>query len=115
MNARIFYSQPGEEAIIGHHIFHVPQAVTTPDSNRDLLCELCFAAKLMLTNSFFERPTDETVTYFGLTSNPMDEIFVNGFAELDHILAQPVWLDKILCIRNVRKAALQSYYFLVLV
>ena len=88
LNARIFCSQTGEEAIIGQHIFRDPQAVAKPHNNRDLLCELCFSNGLVLANSFFERPTDETVTYFGLTSKPMDAISVDGFAELDHILAQ---------------------------
>ena len=115
LNARINYSKPGEESVFGEHIFANPLANTKPHSNRDLLFELCLSNGYVVANTFIERPVEEKVTYFDLAAKPKDEISVRYFTELDHVLAQRDWMHKVLHVKSVRDAALQSHHFLVLV
>ena len=42
--------------------------------NRDLLLEMCTSASFVIANTFFPRPLVQKVTYFNLTTKPMDEV-----------------------------------------
>eukprot|EP00959_Pyramimonas_sp_CCMP1952_P301965 6318913-Pyramimonas_sp.AAC.1 len=61
-NARLHLRQPGEDGILGEHIFGNPMAVHSTDSNRSLLMELCATSTLAVGNTFFASAPENQIT-----------------------------------------------------
>ena len=82
-NAQLLRRGPGEEDMIGPHVFKNLHGNPNHDerhngnanaqlSNRQLLLETCVAYDLAIANSFFDHPDSMKVTCRNLGVNPMD-------------------------------------------
>ena len=60
LNARIYRRLPGEEQIMGTHIFENKAVQIKPDANRHLLVELCSGLEMVVSNTFHEQPAPLT-------------------------------------------------------
>ena len=100
---------------MGKHVFGNAQAkLDDPNSNRNLLIDFCRSTDMVIANSFIHRPVEQMVTYYNLTTEPLDDIVHTKFAELDHVLCKARWLSTIGGVRSWRKLGLSSHHFLVL-
>ena len=88
-NAKLGMVMPGEEAVIGPHVFESPLATGDPAlSNRALLMECCLACGLVVANTHFQLSNEYKVSYSSLTAKPTDPVSNADFAQIDHILCQ---------------------------
>ena len=61
-NARLHLQLPGEESVIGPHVFGDKQANLQHFSNRFLLLEFCIACGLAVANTFLSNPAEKQIT-----------------------------------------------------
>jgi len=85
-NAKLFDKYNGEDNILGGYVFRSPMAKHISKSNRELLVETCVATGACVANTYFAKSNEQLVTYYFLTSKPMDHISSSGFAQIDHCL-----------------------------
>ena len=114
-NARLRCTLPGEEAIVGPHVFKSAVADANAEtSNRELLIERCVAARLFVANTFFELPDTKKVTYRGLSTRPMEEISDKKFGQIDHILCHRDSMALVDSCASSRMPTLASHHFITI-
>ena len=114
-NARIHNDIGGENEVFGQYCFgnkgYNPEG--QPDTNRELLLELCVATGLCVANTFIENAVEKQITYHELWASPMEDISWKRFAQLDHVLIPRGDLWQIRQIQSDRQQALASHHFLM--
>ena len=114
-NARIHNSIGGENGVLGNFCFgnaaFNPQP--HPNSNRELLIELCTAKGMCVANTFADTDVEHLVTYHDLWQHPLADISRGGFAQLDLLLCVQTNLWRVRQVRSDRREALASHHFLV--
>ena len=101
LNARLQRRLPGEEQIIGEHVFGDVSRQLDLNSNRELLVELCECQSLAIANTFFDHTPDAMVTFRrqGVAPNSPDLSSLN-FGQLDFVLIRQCNLFKIFDVRS---------------
>ena len=112
-NARLHVRQPGEDSILGEHIFGNPMAVHNTDSNRSLLMELCAASTMAVGNTFFASAPEHQVTCYNVGSHPHDTLDFKHFGQLDFVLVPQSSLHLVRAVSSHKYLALPSHHFLV--
>jgi hypothetical protein len=114
-NARIHNSAGGEHDVFGDYCFgdahYKPQ--DHPNSNRELVLELCVAKDLCVANTLLENDSEHLVTCHDIWQNPVAEITQHGFAQLDLVLCPRPHLCRVKQVRSDRWQALASHHFLL--
>ena len=115
MNARIHNPTGGEDRVFVPHCFGNPtyRPETNPDTNRELLLELCTALDLCVANTFFENSVAQQVTYHELWATPVDALSYRNFAQLDLVILARLDLWKLQTIQSSMREAFASHHFLV--
>ena len=85
-NAKLFNRLPGEEDVLGEHVFESPQRRDMPQTNRELLIETCRGMGALVANTFFDHACENLVTCYSLTAKPTDVITPQAFSQIDHCL-----------------------------
>ena len=113
-NAKVHKRLPGEENIIGNHVFGNPAHVCNATANRELLLELCMASDNCLANTMFAHEPEALTTYRDLGVDPLAPVSPSSFAQLDFIPIPLAWLHCVMDIRSDRKAALRTQHFVLI-
>ena len=85
-NARLHTRLATEEHRLGEYIFEYTSAKPHPESNRQLLLELCGALDLVVGNTFFAQPPSRQVTVYNVGSNPYSALIPANFGQINFIL-----------------------------
>ena len=85
-NARLHTRFATEEHRLGEYIFGYTSAEPHPESNRQLLLELCGALDLVVGNTFFAQPPSRQVTVYNVGSNPYSALIPANFGQINFIL-----------------------------
>ena len=86
LNARLHRRFPGEEDIMGEFIFGNEGADMILGSNRELMVEMCAKHNMVISNTCFDHPREEQVTFRRQGTPPLQAIDLGGFAQLDFFL-----------------------------
>ena len=83
---------PGEEEIIGPHVFSNEVSILTPNSNRELLVEMSAASDLTVANAFFEDTVGRLATCQNVGQQRQagvtwEDTFTNRFCTLSFSMA----------------------------
>ena len=113
LNARLHCQQAGEHDVIGDHVFQTGR-LPSPNSNRELLLELCVAHSLAVANTFTAVSDDATVTYRNHGVTPLALVTPSKFGQLDLLLAPHKSLSKIRQVHSIRTEPLASQHYLVI-
>ena len=113
LNARIHQRFPGEEDVLGEFTFGNKDADMVLGSNRELLLEMCAKHKMVVSNTCFDHPVEDQVTFRRPGTPPLQSIISGEFAQLDFFLAQQAKAQDILDVYNIRTEPLASHHFLV--
>ena len=99
----------------GPYCFGKPDynASARPESNRELLLELCIACELCVANTYLQPEEEHQVTYHEIWQSPVETIRPSGFAQLDLMLVPHSSLWQIASVRSDRWQALASHHFLL--
>ena len=115
-NARLLRSLPGEDGIIGPHVFHGPGcSAESTTSNKHFLLECCVAHGLVVANTFFDHTDDNKVTYRDVGTRPLDNIAAGKFAQIDHVLCHQPLFANLTNISSNRLDCINSHHFVTLV
>ena len=76
--------------------------------------EHCTTHELMVKNTFFEYPDDLLVSYFNLTTKPLDAISEQAFCQIDHVLCGQNNTDMVVDCWTSRTDALKSHHFITI-
>ena len=112
-NAKLFSRLPGEEDVLGEHVFRCPQRRHLPQTNRELLIETCRAIKALVANTCFDVDCKNLVTCFTMTSRSMDTITHEGFSQIDHCLVDQCAINFVKSMWTDRTVTLQTHHFLL--
>ena len=85
-NARLHHRFPGEENIMGPHVFGDPGAAYNPASNRSLLAELCVKQTLVIGNTLFDKPPEKQITCYNVGKRACDFPTPDNFGQIDFAL-----------------------------
>ena len=113
-NARLYRRMPGEEKVIGEHVFYNSSAAIPADANRNLLLELCASNDLVIANTFSEHQPDALVTCYNVGHHPMDQISWKSHSQIDFLLCPREWHVVCKDIRSYRSLALASHHFAII-
>ena len=80
--------------------------------NRFLLLEFCAGTSMCIANTFEKHPLDKIVTYRDLGVDPHQQITATTFAQLDLVLIEQKWKDKIIEIESNIEVPFLSQHFL---
>ena len=114
-NARLHTRFATEDHRFGEHIFGDSQAEPRPESNRQLLLELCEALDLVVGNTFFAQPPSRQVTVYNVGSNPNSALIPANFGQIDFILTNKDWLHVLRDVASCMDMALASHHFPIIV
>ena len=114
-NARLHTRFATEEHRLGEYIFGYTSAEPHPESNRQLLLELCEALDLVVGNTFFAQPPSRQVTVYNVGSNPCSALIPANFGQIDFILTNMDWLHVIQDVASCMDMALASHHFPIIV
>ena len=113
LNSRIHRQVPGEDNVIGDHVFGDPSADLALGSNRELLLECCVEHGLAVASTFLPNIPQEQVTHRAPGVSPLAEINAKLFAQLDLLLVPFGELHTVLQVPSDRSEALASHHFQV--
>ena len=114
-NARLHTRFATEEHRLGEYIFGYTSAEPHPESNRQLLLELCEALDLVVGNTFFAQPPSRQVTVYNVGSNPCSALIPANFGQIDFILTNTDWLHVLQDVASCMDMALASHHFPIIV
>ena len=111
-NARLHTRFATEEHRLGEYIFGYTSAEHHPESNRQLLLELCEALDLVVGNTFFAQPPGRQ---YNVGSNPCFALIPANFGQIDFILPNTDWLHVLQDVASCMEMALASHHFPIIV
>ena len=112
-NAQLGHVGVDEEQFVGPHVFKkVLTSKRGITSNRDILVDYCATNDMMVANTFFDYPDELLVSYYNLTSKPMDPVTPNGFCQIDHVLCGQNNADMIQDCWMSRTNSLRTHHFI---
>ena len=114
-NARLHTRFATEEHRLGEYIFGYTSAEPHPESNRQLLLELCEALDLVVGNTFFAQPPSRQVTVYNVGSNPCSALIPANFGQINFILTNTDWLHVLQDVASCMDMALASHHFPIIV
>ena len=85
----------------------------TASMNRFMLTEFCATTSSCIANTFFEHPLEKLVTYKDLGTQSHDTITPTNFAQLDLVLIEEKWFDKVIDIQSCSNLPLSTQHFLL--
>ena len=112
-NARLHRRFPREERIIGDHVFGNPEAESNPAANRALLVDLCISQKLLVGNTFFEKPPEQQITCYNVGAERYSPADPKNFGQIYFALISQAWSHKLLDVTSDRTRALASHHFIL--
>ena len=110
-NSRLFRQLPGEEHIIGQHVFSNVDSQISSDANRNLLVEFCTCAGLMVSNTFADTADKQKVTCYNVGVKRAVDISWATHAQIDFLLCQQSCGHIVTSIFSDQEAALSSHHF----
>ena len=113
LNSRLYYRFGGEESIIGPYYVKNQEKNMVSSMNRYLLVEFCSTTSTCIANTFLEHPLENLVTYKSLGTQAHDIVTPTNFAQLDLVLIETKWTDKIIDIQSCSSLPLSSQHFLL--
>ena len=81
--------------------------------NRFTLLEFCTATSTCIANTFFDHPLEKLVTFRSPGTKIHDTITATNFAQLDLVLIEEKWFEKIIDIQSCSTLLLPSQHFLL--
>ena len=114
MNAKLGTVHPGEEDYIGPYVFQSDIGGKDPNSNRELLVEVCMSHDIVAANTFFETSEERKISYRNLTTRPMENVSACKFSQIDHVLCSLQTCGMISDIWTDRSIALNSHHFVMM-
>ena len=115
LNSRIHNSTGGEQEVFGDYCFGDPRynPALHPDSNRELLIELCMTRGMCVANTFINNDVENQATFHDIWQSPVAPISHQGFAQLDLVLCPREELWQVKQVRSDRWQALATHHFLL--
>ena len=115
-NARLHTRFAAEEHRLGEYIFGYTQTELHPESNRQLLRELCEALDLVVGNTSFAQPPSRQVTVYNVGSNPCSALIPANFGQIDSfVFTNTDWLHVLQNVASCMDMASASHRFSVTV
>ena len=113
LNSRLYYRFGGEEQIIGPYYVKNQEKTMVDSMNRFMLLEFCTTTSTCVANTFFDHPPEKLVTYKSLGTEAHDMITPTNFAQLDLVLIEDKWFEKIIDIQSCSTLPLPTQHFLL--
>ena len=113
LNSLLYYRFGGEEKIIGPHYVKNQEKTMAGSMNRFMLLEFCSTTSTCIANTFFDHPLEKLVTYKSLGTQAHDVITPTEFAQLDVVLIEEKWSEKIIDIQSCSILPLETQHFLL--
>ena len=113
LNSRLYYKFGGEEQIIGPYFVKNQDKNMTATMNRFMLLEFCTVTSTCIANTFFDHPLEKLVTFRSPGTKVYDTITATNFAQLDLVLVEEKWFEKIIDIQSCSTLPLPSQHFLL--
>ena len=110
-NARLYQRLPGEEHVVGPHVFSNPYVQVPDGSNRNLLVEFCTGAGLEISNTFHEVDPENQVTCYAVGHTAMGDISWQSHSQIDMMLCPRSWSQTVQAIWSDRTIPLASHHF----
>ena len=110
-NARIGSKRLGEDEVVGDFGFGREAVHKVEVPNRDLLLEFCLSHQMVVSNTFFDKPLENKVTYHEPGVSPNSPITLQGFSVLDLVLVPKEWLPSVQDCSSDRNIAFASHHF----
>jgi len=110
-NARLHARLPDENGILGPHVFgrglaYIQQMSDPTAENRRFFTEFCIEHDLLVSNTFFQKPAQQQITFREAGADHAPPWSPDKFAQLDFFLAPQRWRN---CVQDV---ASQSHCFI---
>ena len=116
LQCRVTHSRfAAEKQRLGEYIFGYTSAEPHPESNRQLLLELCKALDLVVGNVVFAQPPSRQVTVCNVGSNPCSALIPAKFGQIYFILTNTDWLRVLQDVASCMDMVLASHHFPIIV